>query len=161
VVLLQATAVSTLDTKRRSIEIKPLMTSSARSFLRTNLSDTSAAKAAQDISGPLTLAVAATDPSWLDPNKPEPQARVVVIGCGNLLPIAMQGFDANRDIFMNSLTWIQDRPETISVRSKSLFMLPLRLNLVQLIIFGGLFIFIIPVAFFVIGFVTWLKRRHL
>ena len=163
VVLLEAMSLSQLDTVRRTIDIKPLMTSSARSFLRTDLNESSINKVASDIAGPLTLGMAVADPGddWIDPNKPQPQTRIVIIGCGNLLPIASQGFDANRDIFMNSLTWIQNRPETISVRSKSLFILPLRLNLIQLIIFGGVFILIIPVAFFVTGFITWLKRRHL
>jgi hypothetical protein len=62
---------------------------------------------------------------------------------------------------MNSLTWLEDRPETISVRSKSVFVLPLRMNMMQIIIFGALFIIAIPLAFFICGLVTWLKRRHL
>jgi len=159
VVLLEAMSLSILETKRRTVEIAPLMTSSPSAFLRTDLNNTSAFKLPQDISGPLTLGVAVKDPSYVQGN--EPQARIVAFGSGNLLPIALGGFDTNRDIFMNSLTWLQDRPETISVRSKSLFLLPLNLNLIQLIIFGGLFIFIIPAAFFITGFVTWLKRRHL
>jgi ABC-type uncharacterized transport system involved in gliding motility auxiliary subunit len=71
------------------------------------------------------------------------------------------GFEANRDVFMNSLMWLAERPETISVRSKSMFLLPLSLNLVQLIIFVALFVLIIPLSFFIAGLVTWLKRRHL
>ena len=161
VVLLEAMSISTLDTKRRTVEITPLLTSSSSAFLRTDLDESSYNKVDSDIPGPLTLGVAITDPYWIDPNRPEPQARLVVIGSGTLLPIASQGFDANRDLFMNSLIWLQDRPETITVRSKSLFMLPMRMNLVLIVIFGVLFIFVIPVSFFVAGFVTWLKRRHL
>jgi len=161
VVLLEAMPISVLDTKRRTVEIKPLMLSSSSAFLRTNINDNSDARLPGDISGPFTLGVAVMDPSWIDPNSPQPQARIVVIGCGSLLNIAVQGFDANRDLFLNSLTWLEDRPESISVRSKSLFILPMRLNLVQIIIFGLLFILVIPVAFFAGGFITWLKRRHL
>ena len=159
VVLLEAMSLSLLETKRRSVEITPLMTSSPSAFLRTNLNDASAAKQPSDISGPLLLGAAVTDPSWIQGN--EPQARIGAIGSGSLLLLGVQGFDANRDLFMNSLTWLQDRPETISVRSKSLYLLPLRINLAQLIIFGSLFILVIPLAFFTAGFVTWLKRRHL
>jgi len=159
VVLAEAIALSLLDTKRRSVEISPLMTSSPSAFLRTNLDDDSAVKTASDISGPFILGAAVKDPSWIQGN--EPQARIVVIGCSYLLNIAALGFDANRDIFMNSITWLEDRPETISVRSKSVFILPLRMNLVQIIVFGALFIFLIPAAFFVCGLVVWLKRRHL
>jgi len=159
VVLVEAMALSLLDTKRRTVEISPLMTSSTSAFLRTNLDESSAAKVPSDISGPFILGAAVKDPSWIQNN--EPQARIVVIGSGFLLNIAAMGFDANRDIFMNSLTWLEDRPETISVRSKSVFILPLRLNLVQIVIFGALFILVIPAAFFISGLVIWLKRRHL
>jgi hypothetical protein len=159
VVLAEAMAISLLDTKRRSVEIVPLMTSSPGAFLRTNLDNDSAVKIASDLSGPFLLGAAVTDPSWIQGN--EPQARIVVIGCSYLLNIATLGFDANRVIFMISLIWLEDRPETISVRSKSVFILPLRMNLVQIIIFGALFIFVIPAAFFISGLVIWLKRRHL
>ena len=112
-----------------------------------------------DIPGPLVLGAAIKDPSLVQGNAP--QARLVVIGSGSILILGAQAFEANKDLFMNSLTWLEDRPETISVRSKSLFLLPMRINLAQVIIFGLLFILIIPLAFFVAGFVTWLKRRHL
>jgi hypothetical protein len=62
---------------------------------------------------------------------------------------------------MNSLTWLEDRPENISVRSKSLFVLPMRLNALHIIVFGLLFVIVIPLALFVGGLVIWLKRRHL
>jgi len=159
VVLAEAMALSLLDTKRMTVEISPLMTSSAGAFLRTNLDDVSVAKTPSDVSGPLILGAAVKDPSWVQNN--EPQARIVVIGCGYLLDFATLGIDANRDLFMNSLTWLEDRPETISLRSKSVFVLPLRMNMVRIIIFGALFIIAIPAAFFISGLVTWLKRRHL
>jgi hypothetical protein len=159
VILLEAMALSILEPRRRTVEVTPLMTSSPGAFLRTNRDETSDAKLPADISGPLILGAAVTDPSWVQGD--EPQTRIVAIGAGSLLPLAMQGLDPNRDLFMNSLTWLQDRPETISVRSKSLFLLPLRLNMVQIVIFGLLFVFIIPAAFFIAGLVVWLKRRHL
>ena len=161
VFLLGAMSVSTLDTKRRTVEVKPLLSTSPTAILRTDLNNSAETIQPGDIRGPHILGAAVMDPSWLDPNNPEPQARIVIIGSGSLLNIAMQGFDANRDLFMNSVTWLENRPETISVRSKSLFLLPMRLNLLQIVIFGSLFILIIPLAFFITGLVTWLKRRHL
>ena len=151
--------LSFLETKRRTVDVKPLMVSSPAAFLRSDLNNASPGKTPSDTQGPHVLAAAVMDPSYVQGN--EAQARLVVIGSGSLLPLAAQGFDPNRDFFMNSFAWLEDRPETISLRSKSLFLLPLRLNLVQIIIFGLLFILIIPVAFFVTGFVTWLRRRHL
>jgi hypothetical protein len=159
VVLMEAMAMSIIETKRRTVEVTPLMASSSASFLRANMNDNSANKTASDISGPHILGAAVLDPSWVQGD--DPQARIVVIGCGFLLNLASLGFDANRDLFMNSLTWLEDRPESISVRSKSFYVLPLSLNLVQIIIFGALFIFVIPIAFFAAGLITWLKRRNL
>ncbi|MDR1804230.1 MAG: GldG family protein [Treponema sp.] len=159
VVLLEAMALSQLETKRRSVEITPLMTTSSSAFHRTDLYESSPTKVASDIPGPLMIGAAIMDPSWIQGE--EPQARIVVIGGGTLLSLAIQGFEANLDLFMNSLTWLQDRPENITVRSKSLYLLPLRMNLAQVIIYGALFIFVFPMAFFITGFVTWLRRRHL
>jgi len=158
-ILAQAMALSFLDTKRRTVDITPLMTTSPGAFLRTNLNEASATKLPSDISGPFILGAAIRDPGWIQNN--EPQARIVAIGCGYLLDIAAMGLDANRDLFMNSLTWLEDRPETISVRSKSVFLMPLSMNMIQIIIFGALFIIVIPAGFFISGLVIWLKRRHL
>jgi len=159
VVLLDAMPLSQLETRRRSVEITPLMTTSNSAFLRTDLNDNSPNMVPGDVPGPLMIGAAVIDPSWIQGE--EPQARIVAIGGGTLLSLAIQGFDANRDLFMNSLTWLQDRPENITVRSKSLYLLPLRINLAQIIIFGVLFILVFPLAFFIAGFVTWLRRRHL
>jgi hypothetical protein len=162
-VLPRVMGVSLLDTKRRTINAVPLLTSSGDSFLRTDLSSDSQTKIPSDMSGPITLGMAVMDPQY--PENNQPQARVVAIGTGALLePVpefAYQQMPGNIDFFMNSLTWLEDRPETISVRSKSLFLLPMRMNELQIIIFGGLFTILIPLAFFVSGFITWLKRRHL
>jgi hypothetical protein len=160
VVLVEPMPLSILETRRRTVEITPLMVSSSEAFFRTDLDNDFAAKLPSDIPGPFVLGAAITDPPRVQEN--DPQTRIVVIGCGNLLPIYKYlGFDANRDFFMNSLVWLGDQPENISVRSKSVLQMPLRLTLTQIIIFGVLFIFIFPMVFFTTGIVTWLKRRHL
>jgi ABC-type uncharacterized transport system involved in gliding motility auxiliary subunit len=113
-----------------------------------------------DIPGPITLGMTAMDPSWIQGN--EPQARIVVVTCGTLIdPYIFQQSPGNIDLFMNSITWLEDRPETLSVRSKSMFLLPMRITAFQMILFGVIIVIIIPLAFFVSGFVIWLKRRHL
>ena len=159
VILFEAMSLSILEARRHTLEIAPLMVSSSSAFLRRDLDNTSEGKIPSDVSGPLMLGAAVRDASALQSG--DAQARIVVIGSGSLLPLVLGGFDGNRDIFMNSLGWLQERPESISVRSKSISLLPLRLELVQIIVFALIFILIIPVGFFVGGFVNWLKRRHL
>ena len=160
-VLAETMPVVELDTRRRSIEISPLMVTSPTAFLRRDVEDMTYERQLEDESGPFNIGVALMDPSWIDPNNPVPQTRIVAIGDANLLNMANMGFDANRDFFMNSLTWLQNRPETITVRSRSLFLLPMRLTMMQIIVFGGLFIAVIPLGFFISGLVVWLRRRHL
>jgi len=157
--LFEAMPITTVEPRRQSVEIIPLLFSSDAAFLRTDLDNTSPSMVPSDIPGPHILAVAVSDPYRVHDD--ESQARIVVIGSGALLPLAAGGFIWNRDLFLNSLAWLQDRPETISVRSKSIARLPLLLTNIQIVIFAGLFIIIIPTAFFAAGFVTWLKRRHL
>ena len=161
ILMFESMSISPIEPRRATIEYTPLLLSSNAAFLRTNLDDTSPHMIYSDIPGPHTLAAAIMEPSWLQ-NENDPQARIVVIASGTMLAIAgAGGFVGNRDLFLNSLAWLQDRPETITVRSRSLLLLPLRLSSVQIVGFAGLFIFVIPMVFFVTGFVTWLKRRHL
>jgi hypothetical protein len=161
VLLSFAMGLSELSTKRRTVEIKPLLTSSPSAFLRTNIAEESASRTSSDVPGPITVAMTAIDPYWIQGN--EAQARIVAIACGSILePVNYyQQIPGNLDFFMNSLTWLEDRPETLSVRSKSLFVLPMRINGLQMIIYGGIFVALIPLAFFAAGLITWLKRRHL
>jgi len=152
--------ISELPAKRRSVELKPFLSSSSNSFLRTDLEEVSTAMVSSDIPGPIVMGMAVTDPSWIQGN--EPQARIVLIACGGLIePIGYQQIPGNVDLFMNSLTWLEDRPETLSVRSKSLFLLPMRVTGFQMILYGVIFVIVIPLGFFIAGFVIWLKRRHL
>ena len=152
--------ISETPAKRRSVELKPLFYSSENSFLRTDLYDTSSTMAAADIQGPIVLGMTATDPYWIDPNNPVPQSRVTAIACGGILEIA--GYSpGNIDLYMNTITWLIDRPETLTVRSKSMFLLPMRINQNMMIVFGVTIVILIPVGFFIAGFIIWLRRRHL
>jgi hypothetical protein len=161
VALPYAMGVSELSTKRRTVKLFPFLVSSKNSWLRTDLNEGSATRVSSDQQGPITVGMAVLDPEYIQ--GAEKQTRIAVIASGALLePInVFQQLPGNLDLFMNSLTWLEDRPEALSVRSKSLFLLPLRLNGLQMIIFGGIFILIIPLAFFISGLVIWLKRRHL
>jgi len=160
VLLANSMGITETPAKRRSVELKPLLTSSGNSFIRTDIFDTSVTMSATDIPGPIDIGMTATDPYWIDPNNPVPQARIVVIACGTVLEMA--GYSpGNIDLYMNSITWLVDRPETLTVRSKSMFLLPMRINENLMIIYGIIIVILIPLGFFISGFVIWLRRRHL
>jgi len=147
-----AMPLSILETRRRTLEIMPLAVSSPDSFLRTDVSITSQTITPSDIPGRHILMAAVTN------TEHTPQTRIAAIGSGSLLQF---GIATNRDLFLNSLLWLTERNETMLSRSKSLFILPLRLTSMQALIFAGLFIVVIPAALFTAAFVMWLKRRHL
>ena len=146
--------ISEVAARRRTIELAPFLSSSHSSFLRTNLDETSFFMMEDDIPGPITIGMTAVDPSWIQGN--EPQARIVAVASGPE-PYAA----GNIDMFLNSVTWLQDRPETLTVRSKSMFLLPMRITGFQQILYAVIIVILIPVGFFITGFVIWLKRRHL
>lgn len=160
VILQFAEGLRILDVKRRTVEIEPLLSTSNSSFLRVDLSNNSPSLAGTDKPGPVLVAAAVKE--TLDYEK-KTETRIVVVGSGTLLePLSLFGqVPGNTDLFMNGVTWLQDRPETIAVRSKSLITMPMNVSGLEMALFGLLFVMIIPLALFGAGLFVWLKRRHL
>jgi hypothetical protein len=160
VILPYAMGISALDTRRRTVKLEPFLFSSNASFLKRELNNNSTDQTFADGPGPVNMGVTVLDPEYA---QNEPQARIVAISCGSLLePVnAFQQIPGNIDLFMNSLTWLEDKPENLSVRSRSLFLLPMRMSGLHILVFGSVFMVLIPLGFFVSGFVVWMKRRHL
>jgi len=161
--------IATVENVRRGIGITPLLVSSSSSWLRSDMNDQTSNKTASDKSGPITTAVAVVDPVYM--MEDGKQSRIIAIGItpfvyhplfGELSIFFQQMVPGNNiDLFMNSLTWLNDNPDTITIRSKSTFVLPMQMNGFQVLLFGGLIVIVIPLAFFIMGLVTWLRRRHL
>jgi len=164
VLLMETASISEVATRRRETDIVPLMISSSNSFLRTDIDDLDADRLPSDVPGPLMLAAAVSYPGdqWRMSTDTDPQSRIVAFACPNFLAVGiMWGFDANLDVFMNAIGWLHDRPEQQSVRSRSHITRPVHMTFMQIMIFGIIFIAIIPLSFFGSGFVVWLRRRHL
>ena len=156
-----AVALSELERKPRSVELTPILTTTKQSWRRTDIQSNSALRQAGDIEGPHTIAWTA---ERLHYNDGDPAAfRLVAMGnslfLGSIPPYGQ--IKGNIDYFLNALSWVNERSETITIRSKSLFRLPMRLNALQSIIYSGIIILLIPAAFLITGLVVWLRRRHL
>ena len=158
-VLINPMSISEVHPRRREIEVSNLMVSSAASFLRTDIEHLSVERLPEDLPGPLILGVAAAYPgdNWRLSADDGPQTRIIAIGDYNIL----YDIGANRDFFMNSIAWLDDRPETTTVRSKIRVMQPMTITMVHFIVYSIILIAVIPLAFFVTGLIVWLKRRHL
>ncbi|MDR0567741.1 MAG: GldG family protein [Spirochaetaceae bacterium] len=150
--------VSETPVKRRTIKTVPFLSSSRNSFLRSDLQNAAQEQSPGDTPGPVTLGLAVLDPEY--PEQNAPQTRIVLFGDALFLELSSQ-IPGNLDLFMNALAWTADRPENLSVGSRSTFTMRLRMNLTEGLIIGILFVIVIPLICFLLGLITWLKRRHL
>jgi gliding motility-associatede transport system auxiliary component len=128
----------------------------------------------KDRTGPISLAVAATirgpspepspspSPSAAadEPEKPKtPEGRVVAVGDVDFATNALLGFQGNEDFFLNTVAWLAQEADLISIRphepeDQSLF---LSRQTQQNVAFVALLL--LPGLFVVAGVVTWWRRR--
>ena len=154
--------IEELEVRRRSLEIQPLLESSAEAFARAELIVTESGELLPqegDPRGPFNLAVAVTDPA---PTVEGDDTRIVVLSTAFFLRgDFQQSFPGNVDLIVNSINWVFEREETISVRPKFTLMLPLRLNNLSTWMFTGAVVVVVPLLVLGAGMIVWLRRRHL
>ena len=124
-----------------------------------------------DIAGPVSVAVAvavaagppspppapgATPPTE-EPKKPE--TRVAVIGDSDFASNAYLGVQGNRDLFMNTVSWLAQQESLISIRPREAADRRLTLTANYLAGIFWLSIFVIPAAVMGTGILAWMRRR--
>ena len=91
------------------------------------------------------------------------KSRILVMGnarfMGSIYPFGF--IPGNRDFFLNAVGWLQNQDESLSIRPKTTLQFPMQLTGTQVLIFGGLFVIIVPLGILIAGLVIWLRRRHL
>jgi len=152
--------IQVLDIKRRSIEVEPLLVTSDKAWAKTNLEATTIEKEEGDLEGPFNIAVAITDKIY--ENNELKETRLVVIANTNVLNSQIiSQVPGNANFLLNSLNWLRDREENISIRPKSLTVPRLRISAYQQLIFSGIVVILIPLIVLASGLTVWLRRRHL
>ncbi|MCM8900959.1 GldG family protein [Caldicoprobacter algeriensis] len=156
----QSQSIEVLEMKRRTLEIEPLLVTSDKAWAKTNLEATTIEKEEGDLEGPFNIAVAITDKIYEDNETKE--TRLVVVANTNLLNSQLVSqVPGNVNFLLNSLNWLQDREENISIRPKSLTTSRLRISAYQQLIFSGIVVILIPLIVLASGLTVWLRRRHL
>jgi ABC-type uncharacterized transport system involved in gliding motility auxiliary subunit len=122
-----------------------------------------------DIQGPVSLAVAVSAPapeappakSDGDPAETDskPQARVVVIGDSDFAANAFVGTGGNRDLFLNTVNWLAQQENLISVRPRSPEDRRITLSAGHDRFIFWLTVLILPGLILVAGIHTWWRRR--
>ena len=154
-----AQPIEELDTKRRSLEIDSLLTTSDVAWGKTNLDEQDLEKSADSLSGPFDLALAVTDKPDNYEDKP---TKLIVIGGSRFLDSQFLGqVPGNLNLMLNSFNWLQDREESISIRPKSLGLKRLRMTQQQSLIMSGVAVILIPAIILIMGIIVWARRRHL
>ena len=152
-----ARPVIELETRPRGVTIEPLLITSSDSFYRTNLEIASPNITVEDIPGPHPVALRAIEREFTTGDE---ITRVVVAGDVDFISLVDQ-VTGNLDFLLNSFAWLEEQEETLSIRPRTTLQFPMQTTGTQKLVFGGLFVVVIPVLILVAGLVTWLRRRHL
>jgi ABC-2 type transport system permease protein len=156
----QAMALKVLDLKKRALKIESLLTTSQNSWAKVDLAKVvTLAKERSDVEGPFTLAYAVTDPAATAGGR---DTKLVVASSASFLEPNLQQIAAgNADFFLNSLSWLSEKKDEISVSAKSLRSYPLRINTLWGLILSAAVVLVLPLGVLGAGLGVWLRRRHL
>lgn len=130
-----------------------LLETSASSYSKTAALDMQTTEKEEgDTDGPFAVAAASE----------RGEARMVWVTSADLLTDSVNAMvsGANSDLFMNSLDWMCDQAETISIRAKSLDEAGLTLTQAQSSFWSIVMIGIIPGALLIVGMIIVVRRKR-
>ena len=118
---------------------------------------------AKDKHGPLSVgaavAGAASAAPGADAAAQKPETRVVVMGDSDFAANAYLGIGGNRDLFMNTIGWLSQQENLISIRPKEADDRRITLTATQQANIQWLALLVIPGVVFGSGVYTWWRRR--
>jgi ABC-2 type transport system permease protein len=151
-------SLKTLDLKKRTTTVEPLLSTSAKAWAKINVNSLDERKAATDPAGPFNVAVAVSD----QPASGAAGAKLIVTGSAQFLnPQFTARIPGNLSFLTNSLNWLLGRKDTLAIQPKSLLSFNLRFNEMQALLYIALVVIVIPAGILIAGLMVWLRRRHL
>jgi ABC-type uncharacterized transport system involved in gliding motility auxiliary subunit len=122
---------------------------------------------AGDKPGPISIAAAVSAPvgeAKPEPDKgassaPKPETRMVVFGDSDFASNALFRAGGNRDLFMNTVGWLSQQENLISIRPKEPSDRRLTMTAAQQSNVTWLSLLIVPLAIFGTGVYSWWRRR--
>lgn len=166
-----AKGIEVLQQRRDTLDVTPLLVTSPDAYGETDYEnieslDNLAPPTADDISGPIDLAVAVTD-TWYTDDVAHSSHLLIGSSTQIIQTISFGGYGSlspqpgNVDFFMNSLAWMTGNESGISIRPVDLKLSPLPLTRSQIFVYAFIAVILIPLAALGAGIYVWLKRRHL
>ena len=145
-------SITALKTPPKGVNVQVLARTSADSWGETNRADLQRGVAKpdpQDPKGPLAVAAVAT----MD------KARIVVYGTSNLAANQFLNLQGNRDFFLNTVSWLAEEEDQISVRPKDVKQTPVFMSSNQAQAVFLLPVIVLPALVIVGGIVAVVRRR--
>jgi ABC-type uncharacterized transport system involved in gliding motility auxiliary subunit len=160
----EARTVTTKEKPPEGATVQALAQTSSQSWAERNLEAVRRGEFKPDPGdpvGPLTLAAVATvDAKDVPDERKGAKARLVVIGDSDFVTNRWLNFEANRDFFLNILSWLAEEENLISIRPKESRPSPIFLTDRQSLAFN-LVPPLIPLAMIAVGVASWWQRRRL
>ncbi len=144
--------VTPVKTLPAGVNVQPLARTSPESWGETDrdaLEKGTAKPDPQDPKGPLPVAVVAT----------KDKARLVVYGTSNLATNQFLNVQGNRDFFLNTVSWLAEEEDQITVRPKDVKQSPIFLSAHQGRVVALLPLVVLPGLVLAGGIVALLRRR--
>lgn len=158
-IVLQAShPITKIDLVKHTIKIEPLLKTSDKSYAKTNLESNTINKESDDLEGPFTVASAITDDLGLG----DKNTKLVVISSSNFLDtsLTVNGL-GNTDLFLNSVNWLENKTQNISVSPKDLSSSYLYIDSSKQLLFSGISVILIPLIVVITGVSVCLRRKKL
>lgn len=147
-----------LDNIRETVQVTEILTTSKSAFSKVDgYAMTTYEKEDKDIEGPFATGVVITDK--IDETT---QSKIVWLTTNQMFDEGIDNYvsGANMDLLLNSLNWMCDKKESISIHAKVLTASYLAVPSSHISTWGILLIGIVPISFIVIGIVIWVRRKN-
>lgn len=149
-------SIAVNDDNTRRAKITPLLTTSDKSYGKSNLSFTTYDKENGDTDGPLTVAALAEDQSGKG-------GKILVIG--SLAAVETQGIleeasYANGDFILNAVGYMTESNNSMDIRAKEITASKLNITQTQYVVTYVLIQYLLPLLIIAAGLTVWLKRRY-
>ena len=152
-----AAGIKELDDKRDTVSVAKLLTTSDSAYSKVDsMNMTTTEKEEGDIEGPFSLGVAITDKS------DETESKIVLYTSSSLLEPSINDMvsGGNYDLFLNSLNWMCEREEKISIHPKTIRNETLMVPASAATRWSILIVGIVPAVFLIAGITVWVRRRR-
>ena len=151
-----ADGILPLEQYRSTITVTPLLTTSEKAYAKAEVSEGDAlSKEAEDADGPFYVGVRATEVYN------EVETNFIWYSSAQLLNENLDGYvsGANKDLFLNTISSVCGRTESVSIRAKTLSYNYLNMNAAQAGRLSLVIIGLVPMAFVIAGVCVWIRRK--